>query len=515
MTADAKPAVEPIGVVDIGANSVRLEIAQVFSDASVEVLERARLPVRLGQDTFVKRSLSRRSMNAAISILRGHREMLDAYKVKTIRAVATSAVREADNADAFLDRIFMTTGLEVEIIEPAEEARLTVMAVRNAVGAKFFGKQTALLTEVGGGSAMIAMLRRGQIVSSGSYALGSIRLQESLDIVRETPGRVADMLRQQIGSVVSAMSSTLPLAKAKLLVAVGGDARFAAEQVGTAGPGEHLLTMSRKDFDAFVDTISHHAAEDLAREYKLPFAEAETIVPALLVYQDLLEHTQAEQLLVTDVSMRDGLLRDMAMRATGQADKETATSAIRSAETLATKYHCDMKHAQHVATLSLQLFDAFQNEHRLAPRHRLLLHVAGLVHEVGGFINGRAHHKHGYYILANSEIFGLRGGEQEIVANVARYHRRNTPRPSHAPYMSLPRERRVVVCKLAALLRIADALERGHNQQVRKITVQRQGDEVVLHIEGATDLALERKALENKVNLFEDIYGMHVRVEEK
>lgn len=509
-----RPPLETVGVIDIGTNSVRTVIAEVFPSERVNVLERASLPVRLGQDTFVKGQLSRRAMNEAIVVLRRYREMLDAYHVDHVRAVATSAVREASNADAFLDRIFISAGLDAEIIEPGEEIRLTVSAVQDSLGPKGLGKGYALVADVGGGSALLALLQGGEIVSAGSYALGSIRLQESLDIAGETPRRAADMLRHQIGSIVAAVGQTMPLKKVRTLIAIGGDARFAAQHVGQTGdrPGVHAVTA--EDFESFVDTCESFSPDELARKYKMELSTAETVIPALLVYQAVLRATAAKKLIVSDVSMRDGLVLDLARGATGQDDSGEASSAVRSAVMMVEKFHGDLQHAQHVARLSLQLFDALQEEHRLPPRCRLLLHIAALLHEIGGFVNGRAHHKHSYYLIANSELFGLRADEREIVANVARYHRRSVPKSSHLPYMSLPRERRVIASKLAAILRIADALERGHGQQVSDIRMERGEDEIVLHVAGATDLALERRALEKKGDLFEDVFGLHVRVEE-
>ncbi|MBS3821578.1 MAG: HD domain-containing protein [Phycisphaerae bacterium] len=513
MTEPQQRATKTVGVIDIGSNSVRLEIAEVYPDGHFEVLERARLPARLGQDTFVDRSLSRRTMNATISILRGYMKMIETYQVEELRAVATSAVREAANADAFLDRIFIALGLEVEVIEPVEESRLIVSAVRESIGSEALSKGCSLVSEVGGGSAMLALLEDGEIVNSGSYALGAIRLQEALDTSGERPDRAVDMLRHQIGSVVAAMSKTLPLKQVRTFVAVGGDARFAADQVGPGHTGNDRA-ISRETFDQLINDCQGHTPDDLARKYKLPFAEAETVVPALLVYQAIMQETRAKTLLVSEVSMRDGVLHDLALRATGRGQEEEATSAIRSAQTIAEKYHCDMNHAGHVATLSLQLFDELRNEHGLASRYRLLLNVAAVLHEVGGYINGRAHHKHSYYIISNTPVFGLRADEQDVVANVARYHRRSAPRQSHLPYMSLPRERRVAVSKLAAILRVADALERGHNQAVWEFDVERVDDEIVLHVHGVNDLALERRALASKGDLFEDTYGLRLRLDE-
>ena len=166
-----------------------------------------------------------------------------------------------------------------------------------------------------------------------------------------------------------------------------------------------------------------------------------------------------------------------------------------------------------MADLAVRLFDELHAEHGLGPRHRLLLQVAGLLHEVGGFVSSRSHHKHSYYLIANSEIFGLNRDEIAVVAHVARYHRRSGPKPSHPEYMALPRETRVTVNKLAALLRVADALARGHVRHARDLRFERQGDDLVVCIPGVADVLLEERAIAGKGDMFEDIYGMKVRLE--
>ena len=174
----------------------------------------------------------------------------------------------------------------------------------------------------------------------------------------------------------------------------------------------------------------------------------------------------------------------------------------------------DLDHANNVAEVAVRLFDLFQADHGLGARHRLLLRVAALLHEVGGFVSSRAHHKHSEYLIANSEIFGLNRNEIVLVSQIARYHRRSVPRASHPSYMALSRESRVVVNKLAALLRVADAMIRGHRRRASDIQFQRQGDELIVSLPSGRDLLLEERAMETKGDLFEDIFGVKIRLEE-
>jgi exopolyphosphatase/guanosine-5'-triphosphate,3'-diphosphate pyrophosphatase len=504
-----------VAAVDIGSNSLRMVIAEVQLDGRIEVLERFQRAVRLGRDTFVRGRLGGQTMRAALAVLRDYLKTLRLYHVERVRAVATSAVREASNADTFLDRIFMATDLQVEVIDTSEESRLTVSAVRQAVGdALGVNRNQALIAEVGGGSTLLTVLHDGEIAAAQSLRLGSIRLQEVLSTSGEPPQRSAELLRQQIVNETSTLRHCLPLDHVESFVAVGGDARFAAREIGKPDTSAPLVTVGRADFDKLVRRCQRQRAEELGKRHGLSFAEAETLVPALLVYQILLHKTRARELIVTQVSIRDGLLLDLARDVTGQEDEVLLKGVIHSAMAITEKYGASLEHAQNVADLAVALFDQLQAEHGLGARHRLLLRVAGLLHEVGSVVSNRAHHKHSYYLISNSEIFGLTRDETMIVAHIARYHRRGIPKPSHVEYVALPRSTRVAVNKLAALLRVADALARGHLRQVSDLRFERQGDELVVYVPGGADLLLEQRAIASKGDLFEDIYGMKVRLEQ-
>jgi len=512
---DAAATAKLVAAIDIGSNSVRMVIAEVSAEGQIRMLERLQRAVRLGQDTFRRGRLGVQSMRAATGVLRDYQQMLRLYNVERIRAVATSAVREATNADTFLDRIFMATELQVEVIDTSEESRLTVMAVHASLGGALRARRDrTLVVDVGGGSTLLTVLENGEIITAQSLRLGSIRLQEVLSTSQETPQRSAEILRQQILKEVATMEAALPVEAVATLIAVGGDARFAARQIGQPTEADDLIAVRRSDLEKLVKHCKQFAPEELAKRHGLPFAEAETITPALLVYQTLLARTHARQMLVSQVSMRDGLLLELARQVTGQRDDVLLEGTIHSAMAVAEKFHVDAKHANSVAQLSIRLFDEMQAEHGLSGRYRLLLQVAGLLHEVGSVVSLRAHHKHSYYLIANSEIFGLTRQETTLVAHIARYHRRSVPKPSHLEYIALPRELRVAVNKLAALLRVADALSRGPLQEAGVLRLQRQGDELIIHVPGGSSLLLEQRALAAKGDLFEDIYGMKVRLEQ-
>jgi exopolyphosphatase / guanosine-5'-triphosphate,3'-diphosphate pyrophosphatase len=503
-----------VAAIDVGVNSIRMVVAEVDSNGKVTPLERLRRGVRLGQDTFRTGRIGGQTMRATVSIFRDYAKLLALYEVHTTRAVATSAVREASNADALLDRIFMATGVNVHIIDLAEESRMAVTAVRETLGRKSpIAKSKALFVDVGGGSTLVTTLDCEKIVASQSLRLGSIRLQEMLGVGGESPQQKARVFRRFILNETTQLSRSLDSDKIDTLIAVGGDARFTAHQIGKPVKSKDLWEVDRDQFDQFVRRVVRRSTEELTKEFGLVLGEAETLVPALLTYQVLFQKIDKSQFMVSDVSMRDGLLLELAREVTGTEDKAVERSVVESSIALARKYRVDIEHAQGVADLAVSLFDELQADHGLDRRNRLLLRVAGILHEVGIFISNQAHHKHSYYLISHSEIFGLNRDELKMVAHIARYHRKAVPLPSHRDYGSLPRATRVAINKLAALLRVADAIGRGRIQRPGDIKIQRQGDDLIISAEHAADLMLERKSLESKSDLFEDIYGMHIRLE--
>jgi len=514
-SSEQNPNAKTVAAIDVGANSLRMVIAEVLNDGRIEVLERLQRAVRLGQDTFRRGRLGGESMRSALVVLRDYRQLLDLYKVEKIRAVATSAVREASNADTFLDRVFMATRLQLEVIDTSEESRLTVSAVRKAVGhALGIDQGQSLIVDVGGGSTLLSILQGGEISTSQSLRLGSIRLQEMLSTSEESPHRSADLLRQHIFNTLTTLENSLPLSDIISFVAVGGDVRFAAREIGKPAESADLAIVQRADFDKFVERCERYTPEGLLKKFGIPFAEAETLNPAFLVYQSLLHKTSAQEMIVAHVSMRDGLLLELAREVTGQEDEALLAGVIHSATAMAEKYHVDMDHVRNVADVAARLFDFLQADHGLGTRYRLLLRVAGLLHEVGGFVSSRAHHKHSEYIISNSEIFGLNRGEITLVSQIARYHRRGVPQETHPLYISQPRETRVVINKLAAILRVADALIRGNYRRAQEIRFHRQGDELIVGLPGVGDILLEERAVAAKGGLFEEVYGMKIRLEE-
>jgi exopolyphosphatase/guanosine-5'-triphosphate,3'-diphosphate pyrophosphatase len=395
------------------------------------------------------------------------------------------------------------------VIDGTEESRLVYLAVRDRLGNHpALSDGTTLLMEVGGGSADLTLLEAGQPTYSGVYPLGSIRMRQSLGAWHGGHDQRIRLLTRHINNVVGDIREEMPLEPARHVLALGSDMRFAASHVAIdADADEPVHEFPREAFLEFVASLEKLDEEAIVDRYRLPQVDAETLVPALLVYRSLLLETSATYITVPDVSLRAGLLVDLSRGSEAPEFADFSRQVLASAAALGQKYRYDADHARNVAFLASRLFDELQAEHGLKPRDRLLLEVAAMLHDIGIFVTLRAHHKHSQYLLGASEIFGLSSDDQALVSNVARYHRRGLPQKSHVPYMALDREDRVRVNKLAALLRVANALDAEHGQKITELRVTRDDDAWVLEVTGHGDLTMERLATTARADLFAQVFG--------
>jgi exopolyphosphatase/guanosine-5'-triphosphate,3'-diphosphate pyrophosphatase len=512
-----------VAVLEIGSTGIRLLVAQIAGKGVWKEVDRAEKPVALGRDVFMSGTVSRSSLLECLSVLRNFRELLSGWGIpqSAVHLIATSALREARNREVFADRVFQETGYRLTIVEGVEENRLMYLAVRFALkqteqkpGAEppvkdlpLFWRGNTMIIDIGGGSTEIMLLRRGKMVAAHSLRLGTILIDQQSRMARRADWFRDRYLTENIRNTIAFLKDEMELASVKTFVVTGSDTRVAAALIGTE-LNTQCRVMERDDFLSFVEKIRHYTIEECVQKLRINYGNAEGFVSGILIYKCFLEQTQAQQVMVPVVSIREGLLIDLTRGVDVQ--EEFSFQIIASAINLGRKYHFDEAHSLHVAALCMTIFDAFVKEHGLNRRERMLLETAALLHDIGMFVRGSSHHKHSQYLVVNSEIFGLHREELDIIANVVRYHRGEPPSPSDISYIALQREERVLVLKMASILRVADALDRGHSQQIKRITFERRHESVILHAEGNSDRSLERIGLEKKADMFQDVFGYKV-----
>lgn len=316
-------------------------------------------------------------------------------------------------------------------------------------------------------------------------------------------------LNENIRTTLGLLNTELELSHVRTIVASGTDVMLAADQVGK-DLNENCRIIKREDFLNFIEKVRKFKIEDNVYQFGISYSDAEGLIPGLMVLKLFLERTVAVNIAVPYVTIRDGYLVDLVSGVDSKLQDDFFSQIIASAVNLGRKYHFDEAHAVHVANHSMTIFDALVKEHGMNRRQRIMLEIAAILHDVGTYVKSSGHQKHGQYIVNNSDIFGLRQEEAFIIGNVINYHRGEPPSQSDIEYMMLQEEERILVLKMASILRVADALDRGHSQQVKKITVERRMETVVLHVDKIHDLSLEQMGLDEKGGMFQDVFGYKV-----
>ena len=495
--------------LDAGSTAIRAVVARAGSSTEIRELASARWTVRLGHGVFRKRHLDPRTAARAVDAFAQFRSLLDRYEVSQYYAVATSAVREAANRDAFVARVRRQAGIELTAIEAAEEARLVREAVFAAAGGRFSPR---VIADLGGGSLEVSFLRGRRVTRALAMPLGAVRLMEMFDLSGSfTPDGFA-RLRRRVMSVLHAHGRVGSQSGRAAVVACGGN----AEALARLAPGPRVAgfsTIHLRRLDEMLWDILESNVEERMEAFGVRRDRAEVMGVAAVVLATLGEWLGAKQLLVPAVGVREGILHDLAAAHFGPATAhdERAEALRQQARRFAARMHSDSPHCEHVRRLAVQLFNQLAQVHGLAPEQRVPLELAALLHDVGRTVHTRAHHKHGEYLVRHADIPGLGRHQQPVVACLVRYHGKAKPEPHHRLYRALAPAERLRVRQLAALLRIAVAFDADNTQAVRRVEAKIQRDTVWLRAAAAGQTRLDFRELRSKAHYFEQEFGVRVR----
>ena len=505
----------PVAVIDIGATSLRMQISEIHLDGSIRKLESFTQAISIGKDSFINGRINSSTIEDCVHVLRIYRMKLNEYEIfdnRQLRVIATSAVKEAQNRLAFIDRIYVATGFEVEPLDEAELHRITFVGALPLIEAQpsTFNKATAIC-EVSGGTTEILFFKSKEVLFSQSYRQGSLRIQKILQVLSGPIVSSRSVMEGQFSRMIGQIKQEAGKQDLKNMVAIGGDIRFAARQIAPANANSSPIQIELADLTILTDQILTESTERLVVKYHMSLPEAETLGPALMAYEMLAKAIGVEQILVADFNLRDGIVEEMAQG--GKWSYSVEQQTIQSAVQIGRKFKFDEQHAVHVAELASMIFDQLSELHQLNQRYKVILLMASVLHEIGMFISTRSYHKHSLYLIRNSEFFGISAKDIELCGQVARYHRRATPQPNHEGYSKLDRNERVSVTKLAAMLRIGKALDSSRDQRITRFTCQHLANSMTIRIEGLVDITLEEIEMQKAGQLFSEIFGATVNLE--
>jgi exopolyphosphatase/guanosine-5'-triphosphate,3'-diphosphate pyrophosphatase len=505
------PTPNLLSALHIGAASVSLMIAERGADGTIQPLDVLEKPAPVARDIFRRGVLQRGTIEQIVTIVGDYQKSLlenglDPHQIT--RAVATNILSEAANHETVLNRVRIACGIRVTPIDDGEMTRLIYLKTRRRLGQMPALRQRAtLVVHVGPGNTRALLFQDGLITRYTSYRMGAHRSREAVDGSHAEGPALLRVVREDVSGNLAQIALDCADVPPNAIILIGTEIQSVAAPLTRR---QAFCTVKRlRQFVMETATLSEVEA---VKRFHLDYQTAEALLPALEINLAIAEALDLAEVHIPATDYEQGLLHDLLLSRNLTAD--FAGEVLRSARILAERYQSDPRHGSHVAELCARFFGELADLHQLTAHDALLLQVAAILHEVGTYISPRAHHKHSEYIILNSEIFGLDRLDVTLVALVARYHRHSGPRLDHTAYAAMSADDRIRICKLAAILRVADALERTHRQRVSEIEIRREPGRLRLRLPAVADAAVERLAMASKGDLFEQTFGLTVTIDE-
>jgi exopolyphosphatase/guanosine-5'-triphosphate,3'-diphosphate pyrophosphatase len=463
------PNARRIAAIDVGSNSIRMITADVHDNGTIDVVDEMKAHPRLGKGLSASGALSTESMDLAIDALTRMATLAKQFGAHRVEAVATSAVRDAQNAELFLARVKQATGLKLRVLKGKDEAGL---CFRSALAHFDLGAGRAVVLDIGGGSLEIALSAEGVVDRLASLPLGAIRLTEQF-LESPSPKRMRK-LRKTVRKAIKPIVSARDWQGARVIGSGGTFTNLAGLYLHSKGtfsaPSVHETAIPRADVEHILDSLSEMSIDERRTTPGLNPDRADIIVAGVAVIAEVLKRVEAKEVIVSRYGIREGLLLEAARVKPTVADPGEARE--RSVRELAEKCHFEKKHSLAVQALALQIFDSVGSRIGLGDDDRKILADAALLHDIGYHINYDRHHKHSYHLILHADLLGVSPEEQVLIANVARYHRGAEPSKEHPEFAELDKPLRIRVKKLSSMLRVADGFDRGHVSAVASFKIR-------------------------------------------
>jgi len=505
-----------IAALDIGSNSIHMIVVEAETGRDLRILDREKDMVRLGDGAFADGRLSAPAQARALSTIGRFLHLARRRGVDAIVAAATSAVREAANGRQFLALVRRETGQHVALLGEHEEARLIYIAVRDAVDLR---GAPSLIVDVGGGSTETIVADATAMRFAASLPLGVLRLNARFDGSRPFGSKRRERLRRHVRRLLEETVRAARSARARRVVGTAGTvhamARVAVASAGADVDGE-LPSVVRLCADEVHELSERLLALPLKKRARLPGmdpARADSLPLGTVVLDEVLAGVGVDEIRTCRAAVREGLVLDyLATHPARPAARSTHDVRERSVRDAVERYGGGGEHAEHVAASALALFDGTRRLHGLGDAEREMLHFGALLHDVGQHIEYRRHHRHSHYLIRNAELQGFDPDEVELLAVVARYHRKAAPKEDHDDWRAIPERSRPAARVLIGCLRVADGLDRGHAQEVTRVEVAIRRQAVVVTVRGKGALELDVHGARAKSDVLAQALGRPIEI---
>lgn len=504
-----------IAAIDLGTNSFHAVIVDIYPDGSFRTIDKLKEMVILAEKGM-ENHLSEDAMNRGLDALKRIKFLCDSQEVEEILAFATSAIREANNGGDFIQRMIDDVGIKARAIPGKMEAELIGYAIRHSIS---LDDEMVLMVDIGGGSVEFIIGNNQEFLYHNSLKLGVARM--SAKFVKNDPITKDEIksLRKHYKKTLKEVAEVMEKHKVKTMIGSSGTMENIGAMVAdrtslTANMTLNELIFQASDFKELYKEFIRLDRNERKKISELDEKRIDIINPGMVLVKYLIKKFNIEEVKISEAALRDGMILNFLKKERPQLDlvANFPDPRKRSIFELLRKCNWPESHSRHVAGMALQLFDEFRDELKLDESDRELLEYATFLHDIGYYISYRKHHKHALYIIRHSDLRGFNEDEINIMANVARYHRRSTPKKRHEFYKKMAKPLRKKVKKLSALLRIADGLDRSHYQNVEDLEIDNKEEKVILHITTMGDPELEIWGATRKSKLFEKVTGKKLEI---
>jgi exopolyphosphatase/guanosine-5'-triphosphate,3'-diphosphate pyrophosphatase len=505
--------------IDIGTNSVHLIVVKILEHGNFEIIDREKEVIRLGEGFSGDiKKLTGDAIERAVTAIARFKDIAETHNAK-IRAVATSAVRESANRNEFIEKVYEKTGIQVEVISGQEEARLIYLGILRAVPVY---EKRALCIDIGGGSTEFVLGVNGKIEFSRSLKIGAVRLTQKFFEGNKITKSAIDECRKWVEGEIFHVTNYIDkygfevcVGSSGTIQTVGNIAAELSKRDVTPNRILNNFEFTKEELSKIADTVLNAKSLSERKKIKGMDSKRADIFPAgIIILQTIFEQLKINKLTISEYALREGIVVD-SLRNLNIEQHRPRLSDIRyeSVLQLAKTCYFDSEHCFHVANLATKIYDDLQDLHKLEGSAREYLIAASILHDIGHHIAHNQHHKHSNYIIRNSELMGFNENEINIIANVARYHRKSHPKQKHQEFALLSSKDQLVVKKLSAILRVADSLDRSHKQKINSIEAKVINGTVELYLKlNNKSIEIELWNLGRREKLFEEVFEKQIKI---
>lgn len=494
-------------VIDIGSNQIKMRISQL-KRGKIEDLDRLEYPLGLGHEVFTDEKISFESLRELSGILRGYSSVMAEYGVAQCRVVATTALREAANRSYVVDQLKIQNDLTVQILEDDQEKTLIYSEILNSLkNMEGKEKQDALISYIGAGTIGFSVYDGKRMIFSQNIPMGALKLHDMLGNIQEQTEDFSTVVQEYLDSIIGHISIPENMGLVSNLILTGNEIELIAKICGVEPESGKYVIQSKLLSDLF-GHIRSLPREKISVQYGIGEDSAELLYSALAIYIRLVEFTTSEVIIAPKVELWDALIRQMLLPKSGEEYFEhVRVNAISCAQAIARNYDCDPEHADNIRKSACKIFDKMKGAHGLDHRKRLLLELAAILHECGHYVTAKQHLRSTFDLIKNIDVYGMTDEEMLLTAYVSSYNEYDVPNFNDIEFIYLSQKNRLIVSKLVAIFRLADALDKSQKQKLSEIKVKLENDRLLITAHSSENVILEKWAFEQCCPFFKEVFG--------